>query len=347
MNTYPGMWTHYVDYGDGNSSQHNNSNHTNPDIYLYYAHGAAGLYQVRDDIVCYCADGTQFFYDVMGAAQNVQVVNPCPGSITINAPPHNPTPADAQWTTNFTFLTGDQITATASTSGSWTITPQGPANAAAQPPSGSGSSLAFALSFPHPAYGSGGSLAASTALSAQIYVGVCSVSDTHTIKQDTRDVIRQEYRNHSIAIPTRGQFNTPVATANFTVAEINNTAYPIIVGTPGNIAQSTRNQWNSLIGQQIGSGQTNYGLTISSAWRNPERNEAVGGVVNSNHQTGNAVDLVIPNISSVATATGLTQTQLWCLLESAGDAVGTGIPESGATQVACTSPTITHVHVQT
>lgn len=32
-------------------------------------------------------------------------------------------------------------------------------------------------------------------------------------------------------------------------------------------------------------------LTVNSSWRNPERNEAVGGVINSNHQFGDAFDI--------------------------------------------------------
>ena len=38
---------------------------------------------------------------------------------------------------------------------------------------------------------------------------------------------------------------------------------------------------------------TDVGLFLNSAWRNPERNEAVNGVLNSRHQFGNAVDLDI------------------------------------------------------
>ncbi len=60
---------------------------------------------------------------------------------------------------------------------------------------------------------------------------------------------------------------------------------------------------------------TSFGLVLSSAWRNPQRNEAVGGVISSRHQFGDAVDL------QVGTVTGKTRAQLYCILQTAADAV--------------------------
>ncbi len=124
------------------------------------------------------------------------------------------------------------------------------------------------------------------------------------------------------------------------------TAYPLIVGQPGTLAQSIRDEWNRLIGVQLSTPPTNYGLTLTSSWRNPERNELVNGAHNSQHQFGGAVDLVITNMPSVSSSTGLTNAQLWCLLEEAGDNFGTSIAENLSVQVPCTNTNVTHVHTE-
>jgi len=87
----------------------------------------------------------------------------------------------------------------------------------------------------------------------------------------------------------------------------------------------------------------NYLLTISSGWRNPERNEAVGGARTSNHQYGKAVDLVVE-----VARTGLFKEQLYCILASAVEGVGkTPAPEiPGSTKpVDCNLMDVDHIHV--
>jgi len=90
-----------------------------------------------------------------------------------------------------------------------------------------------------------------------------------------------------------------------------------------------------------------YDLAVESAWRNPERNEAVGGVLDSNHQLGNALDLV---------PTGTWPTQdarvTWCLLLDAAAQVRRqgyvtlAQTERGpAAPTFCDSGTANHVHV--
>jgi len=74
IDTVDGMWTHYFEYGDGGSSTHGVSNGASPDIARYYVHAYSDLFEVRDDIVCSCADGTMFAYDSFPTvAQNVYV----------------------------------------------------------------------------------------------------------------------------------------------------------------------------------------------------------------------------------------------------------------------------------
>lgn len=82
------------------------------------------------------------------------------------------------------------------------------------------------------------------------------------------------------------------------------------------------------------------GLTLSSAWRNPERDEAVEGVLKSRHRFGNADDLV-PMVPA-----GVTRPQCLCVLEQAADDLGTGIAEHLGSQRACTDGDVTHVNVQ-
>jgi hypothetical protein len=254
-----------------------------------------------------------------------------------------------------------------------------------------------------------GSCNRSAALSYAITAQCCNSSDTNTITQDQLDIIRQEYINHGIAVPTRAEFNIPAATLHFTVAEINQTAYTFIVGSPGTLAEAVRSNYNALINDDtqeqpvgtsglapstvvVGPGAniqtigpildtlpcngapnpaacddqvvrntivagpngiaetvavnqaTNFGLIVNSTWRNPQRNEAVGGVLNSRHQYGNATDMK-PIVGSVP---GKTNAQLFCILETAAQMVSgaTAFAEIGATQTACNNPQVTHVHVQ-
>jgi hypothetical protein len=88
---------------------------------------------------------------------------------------------------------------------------------------------------------------------------------------------------------------------------------------------------------------------ISSAWRNPERNEAVCGVLNSRHQYGDAIDLEL-TADHVAAAGGKTMAQLYCLLETAADAVaasigGDALAELGSAPRNCDA-TVNHVHIE-
>jgi hypothetical protein len=53
------------------------------------------------------------------------------------------------------------------------------------------------------------------------------------------------------------------------------------------------------------------GLTIGSAYRDPTHNASVGGVANSNHLTGRAVDFSIPGMSGSAEAEALRPMAEW------------------------------------
>jgi hypothetical protein len=87
---------------------------------------------------------------------------------------------------------------------------------------------------------------------------------------------------------------------------------------------------------------TDNNLRISSAWRNPQRNEAVGGELTSRHQYGNALDLVIYDVP------GKTRAQLFCILQTAANGIPgfKGFAEHFGSQRDCNEADVTHVHVQ-
>ena len=353
---------------------------------------------------------------VNGVCQN----RPLNVTLKVTAPPDNPNPNDNAFATNFTFLSDTQITATASLTGGgdpndiqWTVTGTRGGIKNPQPANRKGPSFTFTPDPPaHPAYcrGCGGGNGRSPALGFTIKAEVCSKSDQHVIKQDTRDIIRQEYKNHSIQIPGRGDFTNSAATAHFSAGLINRTAYaPLILGNPGALVESIRSEYNNLLNgdQQVtppgadhlppntvivrasntsfavigrklitppcfpaartscddvigpdgltilagpdGIAQTtvltgDFDLVLNSTWRNPERNEAAGGVVNSRHQFGNAVDM------SPSGTVGLLAPHpgLYCVLKTAASNVASfAQAENGPAQpVACNLANVNHVHAQ-
>lgn len=317
-----------------------------------YTFTTPGSYQV--DAACECSP-----CDVLGAGY-IYVNVACSASVSISSPPNNPNPTDAAWQTNYTFLSTSTISGSAAATPSgyssgiqWTIVPTIGGTQNLVPSNGMGPSISFRPSVIHPPYGQGGSLSQSPPLSYAMRAARCQSLTTNTITQDQRDKIRQEYVNHSITIPDRAAITTVVATAHFSVSEISQSAYTLIVtnaGTysnPGALGEAGRTAYNT--GLRTALANPNFpdqGIGMSSGWRNPERNEAIGSTqVASVHQYGGAADLQI--LSSTITASGLTSAQVWQILADAGDAVASGFCERGALQVACNDPLgVTHVHVQ-
>jgi hypothetical protein len=349
-----------------------------------------------------------------GVCQN----KPLNVTLKITAPKDNPNPNDDDFANNFSFLSDTQINATASLTGGgdpndiqWTVTGTRGGIKNPQPANRKGPSFTFTPDPPaHPAYcrGCGGSNGKSPALGFTIKAEVCSKSDQHVIKQDTRDVIRQEYKNHGIQIPGRGEIIKSGSTAHFSAGVINRTAYaPLILGDPGALAESIRAQYNSILNgdQQVvapgtqrlaantvvvrgsvlnvigrkavtppcwpaargscddvvsadgssilagadGIAQTSvfsgdFNLQLNSTWRNPERNEAAGGVLTSRHQFGNAVDMS-PSDASVGL---LGHSSLNCVLKTAASAVSSfAQAENGpAHPVPCNQADVNHIHGQ-
>lgn len=281
---------------------------------------------------------------------NLTVNVACTATVSVSSPAHNPNPSNANWQTNYSFLSSSVIPASASTSPSgasslvqWTITPTIGQIQNLVPSNGKGPGVSFR---PNVSHTPGGSLATSPALSYAIKAAVCSSQDTNTITQDERDRIRQEFlHNGATVIPARQDFTTVTASAHFPATAISQSGYTLMVGNCGTLGEAVRAEYNQRLRSTLGNPSfPDQNLVMTSGWRNPERNEYFGGAVDSLHQYGRAVDLAV--LASTATASGLTMAQLWAILEAAGDAVGTGFCEDGTLQVTCSNPAVDHVHVQ-
>jgi hypothetical protein len=105
------------------------------------------------------------------------------------------------------------------------------------------------------------------------------------ISQDEQSIIRQEYMNHkyfysAFIIPDYNLFVYNTSTPHFSYSELNNTVYDwaYIRSCLTNGLEVVRNAMDAP-------------LTLNSCYRNPERNEAVGGVISSRHQYGYAGDV--------------------------------------------------------
>jgi hypothetical protein len=178
-------------------------------------------------------------------------------TLKITDPKDNPNPNDNDWANNFTFLSDTTITGNATLSGGgdpndiqWTVT--GTLGGIKNPNPANRKGPTFSFMPDPPAHTTGGSNGRSPALGFTLRVEVCRKSDQHVIKQDTRDVIRQEYKNHNIDIPGRGEFINSQATAHFGAGVINRTAYaPLILGDPGSMAESIRSQYNVLMNGDV------------------------------------------------------------------------------------------------
>ena len=195
--------------------------------------------------------------------------------------------------------------------------------ASANPRNGTGKDFTFEPMVEHPVYNndeSHGIVDRSAPVKYKIKAKIKNEEVEIKIKQDVISIIRQEYVNHNPprGVPGRDEFYQPIATQNFTENEINVTAYDMVVGDAGNLAERVRTNYNIIL-QGLLNLQTvpNRGLVLTSGWRNPERNEAVGGHLNSRHQYGNAIDLRFT--ASTLIETGLTEAELYQAIDNAGD----------------------------
>ncbi len=180
------------------------------------------------------------------------------------------------------------------------------------------------------------------------------------IEQDQIDIIRQEYVNHGLLgtrqyrdrLPDRYEFFIPQTTiaGHFTASAINkDNPYQYIIGNPGGLAELVRTAYNVEVDNysvvQLPE-PTDFGLLISSAWRNLERNEYWGGAENSVHQYGHAVDIV-PYYDEFGRPE-LHPTEINCLLVAAGESPMMSDyfvqAEIGGADADCDDNDVDHVH---
>jgi len=200
-----------------------------------------------------CDDGDKCTDDSCNGSACVHT--PTQATVQITDPPDNPNPDDTNYQNNFSFLSTTVITANATlqnggdpTQIQWTVTPNTGGISNPTPANMLGTSFTFTPNPPpHPPYGSAGSLSRSTSLLYAIKGVFCSSNDTHTIKQDERDTIIQEYLNHGIMQPTRDAFVTATASTYFSQSVINQTAYDIILGNPGSLADNIFVSYNAAV----------------------------------------------------------------------------------------------------
>lgn len=267
---------------------------------------------------------------------------PCPSDLDITAP-----------SANFTFLGNDTIQAATSTSPSsfesavvWPDPfPTIGSVINISPSSQNGPNLSFGLSVPARTSGSLGANAPLTVVIASLVLG-CTASDQVTISQDERDIIRQEFLEYSITVPSNLMTKSASsAGTNFSVLDVSEADYSLVVGDPGQFMQNIRSSWNQKLKTELSNPNfPDQGLEGTGGWRNPQRNKYVGGHPNSQHMYGTGADLQV--LAGTITASGQSLAQLNSWLKAVGDAIGTGICEDGPISTPCNDPGVDHVHIQ-
>lgn len=169
------------------------------------------------------------------------------------------------------------------------------------------------------------------------YKSCCTIiglKKEYDLSQDSKDLLRQEYIDFSTDWPpTRreifldnGAWNT--GNHDHIAAQGTNRFQEIYDGVLDNYTTSCER-----------AGINSDGLQVNSAYRNPQRNRAIGSVlINSNHTIGHAMDISI---------LGQRTTQKWGFLRNAATSIQgvNAICEIGPRQVLCNNPNISHIHV--
>lgn len=142
-------------------------------------------------------------------------------------------------------------------------------------------------------------------------------SSVHEPGPDTIDRIIAEYRELSRhPIPSRGDFVTEPNSEHFSKYELNSGDYDYFIpGSTAEIAEGVRQEYNDLIDDDP---DTDYGIIISSGYRNARRGDRIGGEEDSKQQWGRAVDLV----PSTRLPPNMTEAEAMDLIETAADESG-------------------------
>ena len=172
------------------------------------------------------------------------------------------------------------------------------------------------------------------------------MKDGVRFRQSEADVLRQEYLDYGTAF-VPGRKNVAPAPE----PSLNTGNYTLIAeeqpGALGGLLSRLTARFNALLAQR-GKPPVDLQTLVTSAFRNPQRNRAVGSTaLNSRHVRGRALDLSPQSLE----IPGLGTEELMCLIEQAGNDVagptGRAFTERGAaTFLDCDSPAADHVHVE-
>ena len=195
------------------------------------------------------------------------------------------------------------------------------------------------------------------------FESVLSKTGLGPLTQTEADCLRQEYFDYGVPIPAPDEV---VFSLNPFAPGLNKGNYAL------QLSDRLIDKWSSIQTQYASTtltfdvlfqGQTypnvvvpmpsSAGLRVTSGYRNPQRNRAVGSELNdSRHMRGRALDLQPLSFSARVELPGglrvrfpVTFHDLMPALRDAAATAGTAICERGSKQVVCGSPTEDHVHV--
>jgi len=254
-----------------------------------------------------------------------------------------------------TFISKDKITLTTSAPApatgpapkiKWTVNSVSANSGKGRPHTGKGTSFTFK---PNPAgRPTSGSRAPNPPIKYRVDAEAGAAKGSLDLEQDETDLIRQEYVDYGVRVPDRTSVVSP------SLATFNTGNYSLIVdGGLGTKLTTTETEFATLTQAAApappappagGAPATPPApvpvpaITVSSAFRNPQRNKAVGSVFpGSRHVAGKALDLKVAGANAT----------LWARLRRAGGAAAaSSICEIGPTAVQCNNPGVDHVHIQ-
>lgn len=195
---------------------------------------------------------------------------------------------------------------------------------------------------------SSGSTNESPPIHFDVKATLCGTEKVVVIKNDIKDIIRQEYEDARVDVPNFN-LSTPVRsrlvastlyTPNATLSNPYLINHGISLDDPSGIARAVANafqtdlrqvsvnRYQQQLAQTANPAQqqqirdriqqvmaTPYQPTMTSAWRSPRHNRSVGGVACSNHVKGGAVDMVPPG--TIPPNITVASNEHWCALRRA------------------------------
>jgi hypothetical protein len=190
---------------------------------------------------------------------------------------------------------------------------------------------------------------AKTTLAGQTLSTTLSMASIGSLLQDSTDILRQEYVDYQIPVPTRGDVVPSLG------LDYNQGNYELQLSEdlPGHYAAVLGKYQSSTleVDNTTYTVPANATLIKSSAYRNPQHNRYIGSVhPNSKHCYGRALDLVPVPISVPVNGSpqslGLHTFWYPALAAAVTSAGYSPLPEKGATPVTLGDTTENHIHFQ-